>query len=353
VWDILELLRPEIKIEQSTETYAKVILEPLERGYGVTLGNTLRRVLLSSISGSAITSVRIEGVLHEFSTVSGVREDVIELLLNLKKIPVISYSDEVRVLRLEAEGPQVVTAGMVQPDSEVEFVDPEAVICTLEEGAHVAMDLYIEQGQGYANIDRQRPAYLPTDALLIDAVFSPVLRVQYDVQAARVGQKTDYDGLVIQVWTNGVIKPDIAVAEAAGIVRNYFGMIIEEIEKMNPSPQTGSDGDASSSENFQPAGTETSAATEEEDLILSRPVRELELSIRSENCLLRGGIQTIGDLVHKTREDLLKIRNLGKISLREIEEKVEKLGYPLKHSNEENQSDESEDSGDGIEPKEE
>jgi len=335
VWDILELLRPEIRFEECEQTYAKVVLEPLERGFGVTLGNTLRRVLLSSIKGAAITSVRIEGVLHEFSTIPGVREDVIELLLNLKHIPVISHSSEVRVLRLEAEGSQKVTASMIQPDSEVEFVDPDAVICTLEEGANLSMDLYVEQGQGYASIDRPKPAYLPADTLLIDAIFSPVHRVQYEVQAARVGQRTDYDGLVMQIWTNGVVMPDVAVADAAKLIRSYFSMIIEDIEKTNPSIQSESE-DSISTEEAQKLDSEESKQQKEEDAILSRPVRELELSIRSENCLLRGGIQTIGDLVSKSRDDLLKIRNLGKISLREIEEKVEKLGFPLINNPEDN-----------------
>ena len=324
-----------LEVEEASDTFGTFILQPLERGFGVTLGNTLRRVLLSSIKGAAITSVRIEGVLHEFSTIPGVREDVIELLLNLKHIPVISHSSEVRVLRLEAEGSQKVTASMIQPDSEVEFVDPDAVICTLEEGANLSMDLYVEQGQGYASIDRPKPAYLPADTLLIDAIFSPVHRVQYEVQAARVGQRTDYDGLVMQIWTNGVVMPDVAVADAAKLIRSYFSMIIEDIEKTNPSIQSESE-DSISTEEAQKLDSEESKQQKEEDAILSRPVRELELSIRSENCLLRGGIQTIGDLVSKSRDDLLKIRNLGKISLREIEEKVEKLGFPLINNPEDN-----------------
>ena len=328
----MELMRPEIKIEECSSTEGKIIFEPLERGYGVTVGNALRRVLLSSIKGTAITSVRIEGVLHEFSTIPGVREDVIELMLNLKHVPVRSYSPEVRVLRLEVEGPQTVTASMVQPDSEVEFVDPDAYICTLEEGAHLSMDLYVEQGVGYATIDRARPAYLPADALLIDAIFSPVQRVQYEVQAARVGQRTDYDRLVLDVWTNSVVEPDIAVCEAAKIVRSYFGMIIEDIEKIHPTERDESYVEEARDEVFNASSeTESEGLSEEQDLLLSRPVRELELSIRSENCLLRGGIHTIGDLLSKSRDDLLKIRNLGKISLREIEEKIFKLGLQLRN----------------------
>lgn len=317
----MEHMRPEIRIEESTPTYAKVHIEPLERGYGATLGNSLRRVLLSSIRGAAISSVRIDGVLHEFSTISGVREDVIEILLNLKHVPVRSFSSEVRVLHLEVEGAGNVTAADIQPDSEVEFVRPDAPICTMEEGGRLSMQIYVEQGVGYASMERPRPPYLPVDALMVDAIFSPVLKVNYDVEAARVGQRTDYERLVLQVWTNGVHSPESTVCEASKILRGYFSNFVEDMEKKHPDERAEQDAPVSHS------GAEAAAERSgEEDDYLARPVRDLELSIRSENCLLRGGIHTIGDLMSKTREDLLKIRNLGKISLREIEEKMEKLG---------------------------
>jgi DNA-directed RNA polymerase subunit alpha len=321
--EALDYLRPEIRIEESTPKYAKVLIEPLERGYGATLGNSLRRVLLSSIKGAAITSVRIDGVLHEFSTIPGVLEDVIEILLNLKHIPVRSFSQEVRVLRLETEGGGLVTAANIQPDSEVEFVDPEAPICTMEEGARLSMDIYVEQGAGYASMERPRPAYLPVDALLVDAIFSPVLKVNYDEEAARVGQRTDFERLVLEIWTNGVHHPENTLCEASKILRGYFGNIVEDMEKLNPVEPREQEAAAAGEGGVSEAAQERIA---EEDDFLSRPVRDLELSIRSENCLLRGGIQTIGDLMGKNREDLLKIRNLGKISLKEIEEKMEKLG---------------------------
>ncbi|ADE56791.1 DNA-directed RNA polymerase subunit alpha [Aminobacterium colombiense] len=324
--DKVELMRPEIRIEECSSTFGKVIVEPLERGYGVTLGNALRRVLLSSVKGAAITSVRVDGVLHEFSTIPGVREDVIELMLNLKHIPVHSYSKDVKVLHLEAEGPKQVVAADIQPDSEIEFIDPDAPVCVLEDGAQLSMDLYIEQGVGYATIDRPRPAYLPADALLIDAIYSPVLKVHYDVEAARVGQRTDYERLVLDVTTNGVIAPDVAVGEAAKIIRSYFGFIVEDVDKLHPLEGIDEEEAALSADE---AAAEAAEAAKEEDDLLSRPVRELELSIRSENCLLRGGIHTIGDLLTRTRDDLLKIRNLGKISLREIEERLEKQGLRL------------------------
>lgn len=344
----MEHIRPEIRIEESTPLHGKIILEPLERGYGVTLGNALRRVLLSSIRGAAVSAVRVEGVLHEFSTIEGVYEDVIELKLNLKKIPVRSYSQEVRVLRLEVEGPKNVTAADIQPDSEVEFTNPEAVICTLAEGARLEMDLFVERGTGYATSDRQRPSYLPIDALMVDAVFSPVQRVKYEVQDARVGQRTDYERLLLDVWTNGAVEPEAAVVEAAGVLQGYFGRVVDDLQKISES--------TSESELEEAAAAGSSVIPQEgyspeENALMVRPIKDLELSIRSENCLLRGGVQTIGDLVTRGRTELLKIRNLGKISLREIEEKLEKFGLGLEDGNRKDASSQA--SGDEHDSKEE
>ena len=320
--ETLEILRPALRIEENTPTYGRLSLEPLERGYGMTLGNALRRVLLSSIRGAAVTSVRIDGVLHEFSTIPGVREDVIEILMNLKHVPVRSRSKEVRLISVDIEKAGLVTAGDLAADSEVEFVDPEAKICTMEKGSHLVMDLYIEQGTGYLSSERARPAYLPVDALLTDAIFSPVLRVNYRVEAARVGQRTDYERLVLDVWTNGIISPDMAVGEAAQIIQTYFGHIVANIDHSAGENA----GDAGSPYGDRAGGS----GTDGDDALMARPVRDLELSIRSENCLLRGGIQTVGELIQKSREDLLKIRNLGKISLTEIEEKLKDAGLKLR-----------------------
>lgn len=310
--------------EAREKEYAKVVVDPLERGYGDTLGNALRRVLLSSIEGAAVSAIRIEGVLHEFSTVPGVREDVIEMMLNIKHIPLRSYNDEVKVLHLEVEGPKKVVAGDINRDSDIEFVDPEAFICNLEAGHTLRMDFYIEKGTGYAPIDRSRPGYLPVDALLIDAIYSPVKKVNYEVQNARVGQRTDYDRLVLEIWTNGVLSPGEAVGEAAKILRERFSLIYVSL--------TGNADEGIEAFQGLPGGNvseEVEQSEEWEDAFLSRPIRDLELSIRSENCLLRGGIQTVGDLLQRSREELLKIRNLGKISLKEIEEKIEKHGYSM------------------------
>lgn len=339
----MEHIRPEIRVEESTPQHGRVILEPLEKGYGVTLGNALRRVLLSSIRGAAVTAVRIEGVLHEFSTVEGMREDAIELLLNLKHIPVLSHSGDVRVLHLEARGPSEVTVENIDPDSEVEFVEPTATICNLDEGAMLEMDLYVERGTGYATADRERPAYLPVDALMVDAVFSPVKRVKYEVQDARVGQRTDYERLVLELWTNGVVEPEAAVTEASNILQNYFSMVMGDLgsaeDRFAPGPGFPGDPGLTAGE------ANTDGEENLEDATHMRPIKDLELSIRSENCLLRGGVHTIGDLVNRGRGELLKIRNLGKISLREIEEKLTRFGLEMK---EEGISDDTISKGDDL-----
>lgn len=313
----MEQIRPDIRVEESTPLSGRIVLGPLEKGYGVTLGNALRRVLLSSIKGTAVTAVRVEGVLHEFSTIPGMREDAIELLLNLKNVVLKSHSGEARVLRLEAKGPCVVTPESILPDSDMEFVNPEAYICTLDEGASLEMDLFVESGVGFVTSDRERPADLPVDALVVDAVFSPVRRVKYEVQDARVGQRTDYERLVLEVWTNGSITPEKAAMDASGILYRFFSMLNKGL----------GEGDPGDEETVFPV---QDAEAAEVDGVMARSIKDLELSIRSENCLLRGGVQTIGDLMSRTKAELLKIRNLGKISLREIEEKLEPFGLSIK-----------------------
>ncbi|PIE54741.1 MAG: DNA-directed RNA polymerase subunit alpha [Dethiosulfovibrio peptidovorans] len=335
-------MRPEIRVDDTcSATSARIVIGPLERGFGVTIGNALRRALLSSIKGAAITSVRIDGVVHEFSTIPGVREDVIEMLLNLKHIPIRSYSSEVRVLRLEVDGERRVTASDFQSDSEIEFVDPDAYICTLAEGAQLSFEVYIEQGVGYVSTDRSRPSYLPADAIMIDAIFTPIQRVKYEVQAERVGQRTDYERIVMDVETDGVVSPDVAVAEAAKLLRKYFTIVVDEIQKRHPSgsPELVVAGLTDSDE-----GLSEEDGEDEGNVLFSRAVRDLELSIRSENCLLRGGIYTIGDLISRGKDDLLKIRNLGKISLREIEEKLENMGLSLQKDNLEDGMDKEDES---------
>ncbi|NLD06019.1 MAG: DNA-directed RNA polymerase subunit alpha [Synergistaceae bacterium] len=326
--------RHEIIVQESTPSYGKITIEPLEIGYGVTLGNSLRRVLLSSISGAAIVAVRIEGVLHEFSTVPGVKEDVIELLINLKHIPVRCHSSAVTTLRLEVKGPKVITAADIEPDSEVEFPDPDAYICTLEEGSTLIMDLYVGTGTGYLPIDRPRASYMPVDALQTDVLYSPVKRVRYDIQDKRMGQRTDYDSLTLEIWTNGVVSPESAVIQASRVLKGYYSSIVDSLAGPGSSAlEEIIKGEENTMALSGVPGFEKQAVITGfpmgENSIYSRPVRDLELSVRSENCLLRGGVHVIGELVSRTREDLLKIRNLGKISLREIEEKLSKFDLNL------------------------
>jgi len=319
-------MRLEIQVEQCENNTAKLVIGPLERGYGQTIGNALRRVLLSSIRGAAISAVSIEGVQHEFTTIPGMKEDVIELLLNLKHVPVRSHSAEYRTLRLDFAGGGVVTADAFQKDDQIEFIDPNAYICTMAEGCPLSLEVYIEQGVGYATVERPRPEYLPVGALMIDAVYSPVLRVKYEVQAERVGQVTDYEKIVMNIVTNGVVEPDVAAGEAAKLLSEYFNIVREELAKLHPDNDRLGVGTTTT----VPDGAEgptNSGGTD--NVLLSKAVKELELTIRSENCLLRGGIHTIGELVSRSKDDLLKIRNLGKISLREIEEKLEKIGLKL------------------------
>ncbi len=313
--------RYEVVMQESTPSYGKLTIEPLERGYGVTVGNSLRRVLLSSISGAAIIAVRIEGVLHEFSTVPGVKEDVIELLVKLKSIAVSCHVNIVKTLRLEVTGPRIVTAADIQPDADIEFPNPNAYICTLEDGATLAMDIYISTGTGYAPIDRPRAPWLPADALQTDALFSPVERVKYEVGDKRQGQRTDYDSLNLEIWTNGTVTPENAIVQAGKILKSYYTSIVDTIA----GPGSSDDirdivGDGSPKQKAYQIG---------DNAWLGRSVRDLELSVRSENCLLRGGVHLISELVEKTRDDLMKTRNLGRISLKEIEDKLAKLNLHL------------------------
>jgi DNA-directed RNA polymerase subunit alpha len=251
--------------------------------------------------------------------------------MNIKHVPVRSFSSEFRILHLETEGPKVVTASDIQLDSEIEFPDPDAVICHLEKDSKLSMDFYVEPGTGYASLDRARPVYLPVDALLVDAIFSPARRVKYEVQDKRLGQRTDYDSLVLEIWTNGVVTPEDAIRQASVILRDYFmniaiaispddAELLADIKGHDQSKLPEKQGGDLAAKNFMKLGDNPAYA---------RPVRDLELSVRSENCLMRGGVHYIGELVSRSRGDLLKIRNLGKISLREIEEKLTKFDLTL------------------------
>ena len=337
----MENTRFKVYFEEKTQDYGRLYLEPLERGYGDTLGNALRRLLLSSIQGAAVTAVKIDGVLHEFSTIKGVREDVIEILMNLKHIPIKAKTEKAevnadgfKIITLDSddlpknfftrsENPGVITAKDMPWDNDFEFCG-DGVLCTLEQNAHLLMEIYVEKGVGYLSAERERPSQppLPIDALLADAIFSPVKRVNYMIEPARVGQSIDYERLILEVWTNGAVTPEEAVGEASRIAEDYFRQIADTV---GTAPQVKRVVENSDDVKIEPVIHEVDETEQ-----FSHSIHELELSIRSENCLLRGGIHTIGDLLQKSRDDLLKIRNLGKISLNEIEAKLASMGQSLR-----------------------
>ncbi len=300
-----ELIRPRrMEVDESTHTpfYGKFVCEPLERGFGITLGNSLRRVLLSSLQGAAITTVKVDGVLHEFSTVPGVKEDVTDLILNLKQIRLKLYSDQPRTVRLEAIGEGEVHAGDVISDEMVHIINPEQILATLSKDARLSMTMKVEWGKGYVPAELNKHEDDPIGTLALDAVFSPVRKVSYNITNARVGRRTDYDRLTIEIWTNGTIYPEDALAQASKILREQFLVFLnfEEEEKvtLEEKPQ------------LQPQINEN----------LFRSVSELELSVRSANCLKNADIKYIGELVQRSEAEMLKTKNFGRKSLNEIKE---------------------------------
>ncbi|EGO94161.1 MULTISPECIES: DNA-directed RNA polymerase subunit alpha [Acidiphilium] len=289
---------------------ATIIAEPLERGFGLTLGNALRRVLLSSLHGAAVTSVRIDGVLHEFSSIAGVREDVTDIVLNIKQIAVRMHGDGPKRMTVSATGPCEVTAGMIQTGHDIEVMNPELVICTLDDGATLGMEFTVESGRGYVPAAANRPEDAPIGLIPVDSIYSPVRRVSYRVEPTRVGQVTDYDRLILNIETNGAVTPEDAVALAARILQDQLGMFInfEEPQRLRaeePRPELP----------FNPN--------------LLRKVDELELSVRSANCLKNDNIVYIGDLVQKSEQEMLRTPNFGRKSLNEIKEVLSAMGLGL------------------------
>lgn len=298
-------------------TYGMFILEPLQGGYGNTLGNSLRRVLLSSLPGVAATSVRIEGIQHEFSTIPGVKEDVTELILNIKGLIAKMYGEGPKTVYIEAEGECEVTAGDIKTDSEVEILDPGMHIATLEPGAKLYMDITIDRGRGYVSAEANKNYLQPIIGIIpIDSIYTPVLKVNYSVENTRVGQRTDFDKLIIEVWTNGTISAKEAVSYAAKILIDRLQLFADL-----------------SDETSQP---ELLVEKEDnrKDKVLEMTIEELDLSVRSFNCLKRAGINTVGDLTNKSPEDMMKVRNLGKKSFEEVKSKLVSLGLDLAPSEE-------------------
>lgn len=311
--------------------YGKFVWEPLERGYGITLGNSLRRVLLSSLPGAAVTCVKIDGVLHEFSTIPGVREDVADIILNIKALCLKVATDEEKILTIDCSGEREVTAADIFADADVEILNPELHIATLDEDAVFKMEIHVDKGLGYVPADKNKfikkaddgkQEYQPIGIIPVDSIYSPITRVKFAVNDTRVGNITNYDKLILEVWTDGSIKPDEAVNQASGILISCLNLFqIGETEIQTPVTV-----------GPEPTEQETSPEPEGPETI---SIDEMDLSVRSNNCLRRAGINTIGDLIKKTEEDMMKVRNLGRKSLDEIKNKLYARGLSLRKSDEE------------------
>ena len=316
---MIEIEKPRIEALDlaANGTYGKFVVEPLERGYGTTIGNSLRRVLLSSLPGVAVTSIKIDGILHEFSTIEGVKEDVTEIVLNVKGLIAKINGEGPKVVYIEAEGPCEVTAGSIKCDSEVEILVPDMHIATLGEGARLFMELTLDKGRGYVPADRNKQLMNPVIGVIpVDSIYTPVMKVNYTVENTRVGQITDYDKLTLEVWTNGVISAQEAVSLGAKVLTEHLNLFVDlsgdayvgdiMVEKDDKAQQT----------------------------VLSMTIEELDFSVRSFNCLKRAGINTVEDLIGKTEDDMMKVRNLGRKSLEEVINKLESLGLALRDDKE-------------------
>jgi DNA-directed RNA polymerase subunit alpha len=300
-----------VETETLTDKYGKFSAQPFERGFGTTIGNALRRTLLSSVEGAAVTAVRIEGVLHEFQSIAGIVEDATDIILNLKQIPFKLNGEGPKALYLRADAAGVVTSGMIEADGDVEILDKDVYICTISEGGKLDMEMRLKRGRGYISADKNFDTDLGIGFIPVDSVHSPVRKVNYAVDAARLGQITDYDKLTIEVWTNGSVLPADAVGLAAKLLKDHMTIFINFEEEMEAGAESTHDGPAIRNEN------------------LNRSVEELELSVRSYNCLKNANIQTIGELIQKTEAEMLKTKNFGRKSLNEIKEILAQMGLSL------------------------
>ena len=296
-------------------SYGKFVIEPLERGFGNTLGNALRRVLLSSLPGVAVTSIKIEGIQHEFSTIPGVTEAVSEIILNLKTLSAKLYSEQAKTVMIDIKGPAEVCAKDIAADDELEFVDPDMHICTLNEDAHLQMTLTIDKGRGYVSADKNKYPNMPIGVIPIDSIFTPIKKVNYTVTDTRVGQITDYDKLTLEVWTDGSVQPDEAISLAAKILTEHLTLFVSLTDAVTTISFTDQEDDSKGK-------------------VLDMTIEELDLSVRAYNCLKRAGINTVAELVQRNQEDMMKVRNLGRKSLEEVEQKLEALNLSLRPSDE-------------------
>lgn len=318
---MFEFEKPKIEIVEISDDnkYGKFVVEPLERGYGTTLGNSLRRIMLSSLPGTAVTHVKIKGVLHEFSSIPGVKEDVTEIVMNIKSLVIKnnSLTNEPKQAYIDVAGDCVVRASDIQVDGDIEIINPDLVIANLSgPDARLEMELTIGNGRGYVGSDKNKEADAPIDVIAIDSIYTPVERVNLTVQNTRVGQVTDYDKLTLDVFTNGAIAPDEAVSLAARVLVEHLNLFVDL------------------SENAKSVDVMVESVTDEKEKVLEMNIDELELSVRSYNCLKRAGINTVEELINKTPEDMMKVRNLGRKSLDEVLAKLKELGLSLNDSEE-------------------
>ncbi len=310
---MIEIEKPRVECVESSKdgTYGKYVIEPLERGYGITLGNSLRRILLSSLPGVAATSVKFDGVLHEFSTIPGVKEDVSEIILNIKNLAAKLYCDEPKIVYVEAEGKGEIKAGDIKVDSDVEILNPELHIASLNEDAKLYMEITLSKGRGYVSADKNKLSGQPIGVIPVDSIYTPVHKVNYAVDNTRVGQVTDYDKLTLEIWTDGTLKPDESMSLGAKIMSEHLNLFIELSE--------------------QAKNTEIMVEKEEtkKEKVLEMTIEELDLSVRSYNCLKRAAINNVEDLIGKSEDDMMKVRNLGKKSLDEVIHKLDALELSL------------------------
>lgn len=311
---MLEIEKPKIEtVEISNDAkFGKFVVEPLERGYGTTLGNSLRRILLSSLPGAAVTSIQIDGVLHEFSTVEGVEEDVASIILNIKRLALKIYSDEEKVIEIDVKGDGTVTAADITHDSDVEILNPDLYIASIAKGGHLRMRMYANRGRGYARADQNKREDLPIGVIPIDSIYTPVSRVNFQVENTRVGQLANFDKLSLDVWTDGSIGPKEAIALGAKIFTEHLNIFVGLTDEA------------------QTAEIMVEKEEDQKEKVLEMTIEELDLSVRSYNCLKRAGINTVHELASKSEDDMMKVRNLGRKSLEEVKVKLEDLGLGLR-----------------------
>lgn len=319
---MIEIEKPKIEIVEISENnrYGKFVCEPLDRGYGTTLGNSLRRILLSSLTGAAITSIKIDGVLHEFSTIPGVREDVTDIILNLKTLCLKMHTDEPKVLRIEALTEGEVTAGDIISDPDVEILNPELHLATVDASGSLKMELTVERGRGYVPADKNKKPDHVIGVIPIDSIFSPIQRVNYQITDTRVGNVTDYDKLTLEVWTDGSMRPEEAVSKSASIMVAHL-KLFQNLAGILPEEEAAD-------------GTFTEVVEDSNAKIMDMTIEDLDLSVRSYNCLKRAGINNVSELVQKSEDDMMKVRNLGRKSMEEVKKKLIELGLGLSEDEE-------------------